>query len=61
MGQKKVYVTREIPVAGLNILAEKFDVDVNPDDRPLTREELLEAASMPTGFFVCSQTRSTAS
>jgi glyoxylate reductase len=51
MGQKKVYVTREIPVAGLNILAEKFDVDVNPDDRPLTREELLEAASDADGIL----------
>ena len=51
MGQKKVYVTREIPVAGLNILAEKFEVNVNPDDRPLTRNELLEAASDADGIL----------
>ena len=41
---KKVLVTREIPEAGLELLREKFDVVVNPHDRPLSREELLDAA-----------------
>lgn len=37
----KVYVTRRIPEAGLNILRPLFDVAMNPEDRPLTRTELL--------------------
>jgi glyoxylate reductase len=36
-----VYVTRKIPEAGLDILRPLFDVEVNPEDRPLTRAELL--------------------
>lgn len=41
MSKFKVYVTRLIPEAGLALLRERFDVAVNPDDRPLTRSELL--------------------
>jgi len=41
MSKFKVYVTRQIPEAGLALLRERFDVAVNPDDRPLTRSELL--------------------
>ncbi len=37
-----IYVTRRIPEVGLNMLKEKFgSFDMNPDDRVLTREELL--------------------
>ena len=37
-----VFVTRVIPQAGLDVLAEHcVTVDVNPPDRPATREELL--------------------
>ncbi len=41
----KVYVTRQIPWAGIDLLAEKYDVEVSPHDRPLTREELLAAVA----------------
>ncbi|MBN2283862.1 MAG: D-glycerate dehydrogenase [Deltaproteobacteria bacterium] len=37
-----VYVTRLIPREGIDLLKEHCDVEVNPDDRPLTREELLD-------------------
>jgi len=37
----KVYVTRKIPEAGMDILRPLFDVEVNPEDRPLTRSEFL--------------------
>ena len=38
-----VYITRKIPQPGLDIVFENCDhVEVNPDDRVLTREELLE-------------------
>lgn len=38
-----IYVTREIPEGGLTLLREKFGTfEMNPDDRVLTREELLK-------------------
>lgn len=43
MARFNVYVTREIPQAGLDLLREFCDVEVNPEDRVLTREELIEA------------------
>jgi lactate dehydrogenase-like 2-hydroxyacid dehydrogenase len=40
----KVYVTRKIPEAGINKLKEKdYEVDINPDDRVLSKEELIDA------------------
>ena len=41
MDRPKVYVTRLIPEAGLVMLRMHCDVDVSPEDRPLTKEELL--------------------
>ncbi len=37
----KLYVTRKIPEAGMEILRRSFEVEVNPEDRPLTKPELL--------------------
>ena len=37
----KIYVTRMLPQAGMDLLAREFDVEVNPHDRVATREELL--------------------
>ncbi len=38
-----IYVTRRIPEEGLQMLREKYgDFEMNPDNRVLTREELLE-------------------
>lgn len=50
----KIYVTRKIPEAGMEVLRERRDVEVevNPHDRPLTRAELLEKASGADGI-VC--------
>ncbi len=42
MSKKKVYVTREIPALCIDELRSHFDVEVNPDDRPLSRAELKE-------------------
>ncbi|HCR13331.1 MAG TPA: D-glycerate dehydrogenase [Desulfovibrio sp.] len=47
----KVVVTRRIPEAGLALLRENCDVWVNPDDRPLTREELLSRAADADGVI----------
>ncbi len=42
MTKKSVYVTRAIPDETIAALRATFDVEVNPDDRALTRAELLE-------------------
>lgn len=39
----KVYVTRAIPEEGLELLRSRCEVLVNPEDRPLRRDELLQA------------------
>jgi glyoxylate reductase len=41
MAKPRVYVTRLIPESALRLLAKQCVVEVNPHDRPLTREELL--------------------
>lgn len=47
-----VFVTREIPRAGIDLLRENgCRVDVNAEDRPLTREELVAAVSGRDGFL----------
>lgn len=49
-----VYVTREIPEGGLRILREAPDVealDVNPEDRVLTHQELLDAVKGRDGVL----------
>ena len=38
----KVYVTRMIPQAGIDLLKQECEVEVNPEDRPLSRQELLQ-------------------
>jgi D-3-phosphoglycerate dehydrogenase len=38
----KVYVTRRLPQPALDRLEEVFEMEVNPEDRVLTRAELLE-------------------
>ena len=42
MKKFNVYVTRLIPVEGLTLLRETCHVEINPEDRPLSREELLK-------------------
>ncbi|MBU4353273.1 D-glycerate dehydrogenase, partial [Patescibacteria group bacterium] len=40
----KIYITRQIPESGINKLKEKgYEVDINPVDKVLSREELLNA------------------
>lgn len=41
---KKVYITRKIPDIGISMLKDKgYEVDINPDNRVLTKEELVKA------------------
>src|SRR5208337_667253 len=41
MPRPKVYITRLIPPAGIDLLKETCEVEINPEDRPLSRGELL--------------------
>ncbi|MDO8558409.1 MAG: D-glycerate dehydrogenase [bacterium] len=48
----KVFITRGIPEPALSLLKEKgFDVSVNPYDRVLTKEEILESAKGCDGLI----------
>ena len=51
MGRPKVYVTRSIPRPGLELLEQSCEVEINPEDRPLTRKELLAAAKGRDGVI----------
>ena len=42
MDKKKIYITRRIPDEAIKLLQEHFNVEINPQDRVLTREELLQ-------------------
>lgn len=42
MSRPSVYITRMIPQETIDGLKQTFDVEVNPDDRALTRQELLQ-------------------
>ena len=38
----KVFVTRRIPEKGIRMLEDRYEVEVNPHDRVLTKEEIIE-------------------
>ena len=38
----KVFVTRRIPEPGLDMLREHCEVDLNEEDRVLTKEEIIQ-------------------
>jgi glyoxylate reductase len=41
----KVFVTRALPPPGLEMLRDRYDVEVNPHDRVLTKEEIIAGVS----------------
>ncbi|MGI6565754.1 MAG: D-glycerate dehydrogenase [Firmicutes bacterium] len=47
----KVFVTRRIPQPGLDMLEERFDVTVNPHNRVLTRDELIDGVKTADGLL----------
>lgn len=40
--KQKVFVTRRIPQAGIDILEKEYEVKLNPHDRVLTKQEIIE-------------------
>jgi glyoxylate reductase len=51
MAKANIYITRLIPQEGIDLLKEECDVEVNPDDRVLTRRELLQAVRGRDGLL----------
>ena len=51
MERFKVFITRRIPQDGINLLGQVADVDINLQDAPLAREDLLAAASKYDGIL----------
>ena len=51
MTTPNVYVTRLIPQEGIDLLKKHCNVEVNPEDRPLTREELLKKVKGRDGIL----------
>lgn len=51
MNRPKVFITRQIPDAGVELLRRVADVEINPEDRPLSRSELLEKAAGCDGII----------
>jgi len=51
MERPKVFITRQIPQEGIDLLQRVADVDVNPVDAPLPKSKLLEAAAKYDGII----------
>jgi glyoxylate reductase len=49
--KKKVFVTRALPGPALDILKEKCEVEINQEDRVLTRQELMEGVKGKDGIL----------
>lgn len=47
----KVYITRRIPEPGIEMIRKEHEVEINPYDRVLTREELLQAVKGKDGIL----------
>lgn len=47
----KVYITRRIPQPGIDMIAKEHEVEINPYDRVLTREELLKVVKGKDGIL----------
>ena len=47
----KILVTRRIPDEGMKLLEEKFELDINEEDRVLTKEELIERLKDKEGML----------
>ncbi len=47
----RIFVTRRLPKGAMQVLEENFDVQCNPDDRVLSREELLNGVKEKDGIL----------
>ena len=49
--QMKIFVTRAIPQAGLELLQKEYQVEVNPFDRVLSKEEIIKGLRGKDGLL----------
>ena len=47
----KIFITRKIPEPGLDLLRKEYEIDVNPHDRVLTKEEIIEGLKGKDGLI----------
>ena len=47
----KIFVTRKIPEAGLNLLREKFELEINPLNRILSKKEIIKGIKGKDGLL----------
>jgi len=47
----RIFVTRRLPEGAMKVLQDKFDIQCNPHDRVLTREELLSGVQGKDGIL----------
>ena len=47
----KIFITRKIPEPGLDLLRKEFEIDVNPHDRVLTKEEIIKGLKGKDGLI----------
>jgi glyoxylate reductase len=53
MAKPKIFVTRDQPGKALTKLGDLYDVTVNPEDRPVSKEELIAAVKEVDGIIAC--------
>jgi lactate dehydrogenase-like 2-hydroxyacid dehydrogenase len=47
----KIFVTRKIPQPGLDLLQKEFELEINPENRVLTKEEIIEGMQGKDGLL----------
>jgi len=47
----KIFVTRKIPEPGLDLLRSKFELEINPENRVLTKEEIMHGIKGKDGLI----------
>ena len=47
----KIFITRKIPEPGLDLLRKEFEIDINPHDRVLTKEEIKKGLKGKDGLI----------
>jgi len=53
MAKPKIFVTRDQPGPSLTKLGNLYDVTINPEDRPVSKEELIAAVKEVDGIIAC--------
>ncbi|MHA1203119.1 MAG: 2-hydroxyacid dehydrogenase [Candidatus Heimdallarchaeaceae archaeon] len=49
--KKRIFVTREIPQIGIDILQQNYEVEIFPEKRPITKDEMISGAKDCDGLL----------